>query len=86
MPVKIKWANKVEVKKDLYFSDLDTGDTFKIVNSTSKGVVYMRVEDQNTGYYGMLELATGKVFASTPSRVERVNVEIHVDAAKPSCY
>jgi hypothetical protein len=86
MPVRINWGKKVEAKKDLYFQHLEVGDTFKINNSMSKGVVYMKVECQEHFTHHMLELATGKVYPPTPSKVERVGVEINIEALKPSCY
>lgn len=89
MPVKINWGKKVVAEKDLFFSHLAVGETFRIATPQSRGAVYMKIEDHGecaTFQTFMLELATGKVFDATDSRIERVNVEINVDAAKPSCY
>ena len=86
---KVHW--KKSPPQSLYFEYIEVGETFKIDSFRSKGAVYMKVHTSHrvSGYpdqYLMLELATGKLFSPTTSRITRVNVDIHVDAEKPEIY
>lgn len=81
--MKINWKSKPA--KTIVFSSLGVGDTFR--NTHGHGAVYMKVQlcgDYDD--YGMLELATGKVFKPTSSPLELVDVEMTVDTTKPSIY
>lgn len=87
--MKINWKNKPA--KTVIFSSLDVGETFK--NTQGHGAVYMKVKVNSDvvrgGYvdsFGMLELATGKVFKPTSSPLELVDVEMTVDVPKPTIY
>ncbi len=81
---KINWANTK--KKDLYFRDLQVGEHFVNISHLSKGAVYVKIENNDTGCHWMLELATSYMFQPTSSPVERVEVEYNVNRPKPSIY
>jgi hypothetical protein len=93
--MNVSWKN---TPKTLYFNDLSDGDSFRIATGNSKGAIYTRVNlnpfvmthhynDTLRGRdYGMLEIATGKVFIPTKSPVERVSVNVSIDTEKPSLY
>lgn len=83
--MQIKW----KLTKNVYFTDLELLDTFKIVGG--RGAIYMKVSinKQITNeelIYGQLELATGKVFKPTSSPLVLVDVEMNVETPKPSIY
>jgi hypothetical protein len=74
----------------LFFTNLSVSDSFRLQNGSA---VYTKVEfagglkvrdsrhvDQD---YGMLELATGKVFPPSTGQVVRVSVDVSVASAKP---
>jgi len=87
---KINW--NTSKKTDLFFEDLDVGDTFRLANGAA---VYMKVSSGRGLYFtvsneyeneGMLELATGKVFAASESEVVLIDVDITINAEKPEIY
>lgn len=93
----INWL-KSQKPKTLYFKDIQVNEKFVIDTGGSKGAVYTKVENVN-GYnvddsdweneesdHAMMEIATGKLWASTKSPVKLVDVEINIDAEKPSIY
>lgn len=82
--MKVNW-NQSKVGQDR-FDDLGLNESFRIASPQSRGAVYVKVIDNRTGDYGMLELATGKVFDPTTSPVEPVNVEVNVSAPRPNIY
>lgn len=92
--MQINW--KDERRANLSFGMLNEGDTFVIDTHSSRGAVYSKVvltkqvlndipEVHVYGdYFAMLELATGKVFPATHSRVRKVKVSVSIDANKPN--
>lgn len=83
--MKVNWKGN-GVWGDLYFEDLNINDTFRIVSNRSHGAVYVKVlvgPKSHDPKHMMYEIATGNVFPATPSRVERVDVDVHVNANKP---
>jgi hypothetical protein len=87
MSTRVTWSGP-KLAKGIYFKDLPVGSSFRIVNG--HGAVYQKVEIQKNvlgqEVLAMQEIATGKVFAATQSKVEEVFVEITVGAVRPSIY
>ena len=68
-------------------------DEFSVFKLTTGEAIYLKVElsekVNGTNYkktYGMLELATSKVFPISLSAVEVIDIQINVQAPKPSIY
>ena len=92
--MRVSW-NKPVTPKSFNFSDLNIGDGFRLINGQA---IYTKVAlNKAIGYsansnkqnvYGMLEIATGTIFApsSSDSPVIPVAVEVHVAASRPSIY
>jgi len=91
--MEITWKEDgIHQCRDLYFQDLEVGDTFKIIGSQA---VYVKIQDKtnrNTIRNGvcareyMCELATSKFFLPTGSPVEKVQVVMNIDVRKPNLY
>jgi hypothetical protein len=83
MPAKINWNNQ-NTPQTLNFDQLSYGDCYKVATSRSKGAVYMKTEGGHQDY--ALELATGKLFPPQLSPLSLVEVEINIQADKPTIY
>lgn len=91
----INWL-KSQKPKPLYFKDIQVNEKFVIDTGNSMGAVYTKVQNMNAyntqdwtnddDDFGMMEIATGKLWAATKSPVKLIDVEINIDAAKPSIY
>ena len=82
--MKVSWQAPNVAKTS--FDALAVGDTFKIFNAEA---VYVKVNVRPVhadADEGMMELATGTVYPPTSSRVVKVDVEVNVDAKRPSIY
>ena len=86
--MKINWKNKV-YQQVLYYNDLKLNEAFRLTTGQAiyiKVLVSPRVAGNHNEEYGMLEIATGMIFAPSKSPVELIHVEINVDLEKPSIY
>jgi len=81
--MKVNWNQSTSVG-NLYYRDLALGDTFR--NKRGQGAVYSKVQNHRTKEEFMLELASGLLFAPTLTEVERINVDVNVEASKPKLY
>jgi len=82
--VVVNWNQKKSYSPNLYFSDLQINQAFRIKGG--RGAVYVKIKirgGQNDGQEYMLELATGKAFQPTISPIELIRVEINISASKP---
>ena len=79
--MRVNWNSGKNGSCALHFSDLMLNDSFRIVDG--RGAVYVKVQHRD-GTFGMLELATGKIFAPTLSEVELVEVEVNIKTVKPA--
>lgn len=72
----------------IYFHDLAVMECFVVDSPSSKGAVYMKVEDRSRTpwLYRQLELATGLVFQPTGSPIHRVDVKVEIDCKRPEIY
>lgn len=89
MATNVKWVGE-KTKPGIRFGDLSVGEYFQIESSLSKGAVYQKVliDSSITGSqnYAQLEVATGKIFASTNSNVRKVEAETTIYTSKPPVY
>ncbi len=76
-----KWRN--QNVQSLSFPDLALMEGFRIVG---RQVVYQKVYDKPHQKFFMLEVETGALWEPTHGAVERVKVEVYVDADKPVDY
>lgn len=86
--VKINWKHKL-LPQVQYYSDLSLNEAFRLTTGQAiyiKVLVSPKVAGNRNEEYGMLEIATGKVFPPSNSPVELVNVEVNVDSVKPPLY
>jgi hypothetical protein len=82
--MNVNWKDSVATARNLTFDDLNLNESFRNVNG--RGAVYVKVQVHNSDDEYMMELATGKLFNPTVSPVERVNVDVNVNASKPRFY
>jgi hypothetical protein len=80
----VNFVKKNVPQKNLTFEDLLLNDNFKILGG--RGAVYRKVRHKGTEDYFMLEEATGKLFHTTSSPVEKVSVDVVVNSEKPNLY
>ena len=78
--VKINWNSNNHYPARLYFEDLTVNESFKIVGCHAVYVKVSRKNLSNYTEYFMCELATGRLFGSTKSPCERVNVVVNIDS------
>lgn len=83
MKTKIVWNNS-STPQPLTFDQLAYGDCYKVDTFRSKGAIYMKTEGRHEDY--ALELATGKLFPPQSSPLALVEVEINIQADKPTIY
>ena len=78
--MKLNWTGQ-NVVNELTFSQLQVNETFRITPNGE--AVYVKVVDHYSGRYFQQELATGKLFKPTSSRVVPVSVEVSVHSRRP---
>ncbi len=80
----VKFMGKKSVVPTLLFKDLEEMSMFRIAGCEA---IYLKVGPvKGTSTCYMLEVATGKLFSPTHSRVEAVHGEVLVYDDKPSIY
>lgn len=102
MSTKIKWNDSKPVARKFADIEVGDAFTIDTVNSKGAVYIKVDLIEaltsiRNTSYglsnftpstarYAMQEVATGKVFAPTPSPIKAVDVEIAVNQTKPAIY
>lgn len=93
--IKVNWDNQPKTN-NLLFYQLNPNDAFRIVGARAVYIKVVAGRGMNVSASGpktnglpdggMLEIATGKVFAPTTSYVELVDVSVDIKAKKPDIY
>ena len=84
--VNVLWKDSVVDKKVLYFDDIEVNQAFRNISDNSRGAIYIKVHNSNSRLYYMLEIVSGILWTPTASPIELINVDIRIDAPKPSIY
>jgi hypothetical protein len=72
---KMKINAKAQKQQVTYFTDLNVGDVYKVYGHVT---YYMKICNVH-GKHSSLELASGRYYPATTSRVVKVNAELTIE-------